>query len=68
MIIDYSFGKRKFDVKNFLLNNHQTKDLSLIDKTGPNELYHCSDNENSFTLGVESLNKLIKNYYEFKVN
>lgn len=57
MIIGYSLGKSIFDVESYLRETNNN-DISLIDKTGPSKLFHCSQNEDSLTLGLEALDNL----------
>ena len=60
MIVEWSLGSKKVDIKKLVIENlGEDKGKQLLEKTGPKFLQHADENENSLSLGVSALKKLL---------
>ena len=60
MIIGWALGSKKINIKKIVIENlGERKGNQLLEKTGPNFLQHADVNEDSISLGVAALKKLL---------
>lgn len=64
MIIGSTFGANKFDIYAKLVAEYGMEDASaVIKKTGPTSLRHAAENENTLTLAIDAIEKLIRQHH-----
>ena len=69
MIVEWSLGSKKVDIKKLVIENlGEDKGKQLLEKTGPKFLQHADENENSLSLGVSALKKLLDKLSEKNVD
>jgi 3-oxoacyl-[acyl-carrier-protein] synthase-3 len=69
MIVEWSLGSKKVDIKKLVIENlGEDKGRQLLEKTGPKFLQHADENENSLSLGVSALKKLLDKLSEKNVD
>lgn len=63
MKISYQIGSDSYDVNSKLIEMYgQEKAKLVLDKTGPKKLKHASPTEDTLSLGIKSLRKLVKQF------
>jgi 3-oxoacyl-[acyl-carrier-protein] synthase-3 len=63
MKISYQFGADSYDINSRLIQMYGHEKAKLVlDKTGPKKLMHASPSEDTLTLGISSLRKLLKTF------